>query len=127
VGAPRDAPFFRQYGQFAIQPGQGLYPVLPYAYGAAPIHIVVQNTVTAGSAGGLVRIGNRSRTTAGVLAIFFGAFGVHKFYLGQPILGLLYLLTSWTFIPMIVGFVEGLVYLTSNEQAFDTRYNARLT
>jgi TM2 domain-containing membrane protein YozV len=115
------------YGQFAMQPGHGPYPVQPYVYGAAPIHIVVQNTVTAGSAGGLVRVGNRNRTTAGVLAIFFGAFGVHKFYLGQPILGLLYLLMSWTFIPMIVGFIEGLVYLASSEQAFDMKHNARLT
>ncbi len=41
-----------------------------------------------------------------VLAIFLGAFGAHKFYLGQPVLGVLYLLFCWTFIPGIIAIIE---------------------
>jgi len=44
---------------------------------------------------------------AGVLlALFLGGFGFHKFYLGQPGLGVLYLLFCWTFIPSIISVVE---------------------
>lgn len=35
---------------------------------------------------------NRNRVLAGVLAIIFGGLGVHKFYLGQPGWGILYLI-----------------------------------
>ena len=39
---------------------------------------------------------NKSRTTAAVLAILLGTLGIHKFYLGQKIKGVLYLLFSMT-------------------------------
>lgn len=45
------------------------------------------------------------------LAIFLGSFGVHKFYMGQSGLGLLYCLFFWTMIPGFIGFVEGVRYL----------------
>lgn len=67
----------------------------------------------------------RSRVTAALLAILLGHFGVHKFYLGKPGMGILYLLFCWTFIPTIVGFIEGVVYLTMSDAAFDAKYNAR--
>ena len=70
--------------------------------------------------------GGRNRTTAAILALFFGGLGVHKFYLGQSGLGILYLLFFWTFIPAIVGFIEGIVYLSMTEQAFAAKYNAAL-
>ena len=114
------------YGPMPIQAGYGpqMMGQSPPGYAPAPINIVVHNTATAG--GGLVRTGNRSRTTAAVLAIFFGGFGFHKFYLGAPIMGLLYLFFCWTFLPAIAGFFEGLGYLLTSEQAFDMKYNARL-
>ena len=34
----------------------------------------------------------KNKTTAGLLALFFGGIGVHKFYLGQGGLGVVYLL-----------------------------------
>ncbi len=37
--------------------------------------------------------------------------GLHKFYLGQPLWGLLYLLLGWTQIPRIACALEGLWYL----------------
>ena len=44
---------------------------------------------------------------AGVLlALFLGGLGIHKFYVGQPGLGVLYLLFCWTFIPSIIAIGE---------------------
>lgn len=65
----------------------------------------------------------KSRITAGLLALFLGGFGIHRFYLGQPVLGILYLLFFWTFIPAMVAFVEALVFFFSSDAAFDAKYN----
>lgn len=64
----------------------------------------------------------RSKTTAALLAFFLGGIGVHKFYLGQGGLGVVYLLFCWTFIPAIVAFIEFLVLLGMSERDFATRY-----
>jgi TM2 domain-containing membrane protein YozV len=66
----------------------------------------------------------RNKTTAALLAILLGGLGVHKFYLGRPLQGLLYLVFCWTFIPAIVGFIEGLVLLSQDEQQFQLTYKA---
>jgi len=50
----------------------------------------------------------RRETTTGVLlAILLGGVGAHHFYTGCTGLGAVYLIFSWTFIPMILGIVEG--------------------
>jgi TM2 domain-containing membrane protein YozV len=64
----------------------------------------------------------RSRTTAALLAIFLGSFGVHKFYLGKTGLGFLYLVFFWTYIPGIIGFIEGLYYLMMKDEQFHEKY-----
>jgi hypothetical protein len=64
----------------------------------------------------------RNRTTAAIFALLLGGLGVHKFYLGQPVLGVLYLLFCWTFIPALVALVEGIVYLTMTDEAFSAKY-----
>ena len=66
----------------------------------------------------------RSKATAGILAILLGGLGIHKFYLGKAGMGILYLLFCWTFIPAIVGFIEGILYLTMSEAVFNAKYNA---
>lgn len=48
-----------------------------------------------------------------------------RVYLGKPGMGILYLLFCWTLIPTIVGFIEGIVYLTMSDAAFDAKYNGR--
>lgn len=55
-----------------------------------------------------VAYGNERKSVgvAIVLAILLGHFGAHKFYLGQPGLGVLYLLFCWTFIPSLVALIE---------------------
>lgn len=67
-------------------------------------------------------VGNKSRTTAGLLGIFLGGLGIHKFYLGQGGAGLLYLVFCWTYIPAIIGFIEGITYFAMSDQQFAEKY-----
>lgn len=69
------------------------------------------------------RIHNRSRGVAAALAIILGGIGIHKFYLGRIGQGIIYLLFCWTGIPSIIALIEGIVYLASDEQSFDRKYN----
>ncbi len=48
----------------------------------------------------------KSAVVALLLAIFLGGIGGHKFYLGNFVLGILYLVFCWTGIPSIVALVE---------------------
>jgi TM2 domain-containing membrane protein YozV len=67
----------------------------------------------------------RSKTTAGVLALFLGGIGVHHFYLGNRGRGLLYLLFCWTAIPVILAFIEAIMLFTMSDDRFDAKYNGR--
>lgn len=53
----------------------------------------------------------------GLFAIFLGFIGVHKFYAGKIGMGVVYLLFCWTFIPGIIGFVEGILAFTKKADA----------
>lgn len=66
---------------------------------------------------------NRSRGMAAFLSIVFGGAGIHKFYLGKPWWGLAYILFSWTFIPMLLGFIEGIMFLGMSNQEFEKKYS----
>lgn len=50
--------------------------------------------------------------------------GLHKFYLGQPLWGALYLLLSWTPIPRVASAIEGLWYLAQQSSEFHQNFNA---
>lgn len=65
----------------------------------------------------------RDKTSAGLLAIFLGGLGVHKFYLGKPLWGVIYLLLVWTSIPLLLGIIEGIRYLCMDKTNFNSRYN----
>mgnify|MGYP002629516979 CR=1 FL=1 len=65
----------------------------------------------------------KSKFVAAILAFFVGGFGVHHFYLGNPGIGVLYLLFCWTLIPAVIAFVEFIVFLVMPERDFDARYN----
>lgn len=69
---------------------------------------------------------DKSKVVAGVLAILLGVFGVHKFYLGKTGMGLLYLLFSWTGIPAIAGFIEGILYLVSSDADFAEKHGGKV-
>lgn len=64
----------------------------------------------------------KSRITAFLLAWFLGGLGGHKFYLNRAGQGFLYLIFVWTFIPSIIAFIEGLVYLTMSDERFWEKY-----
>jgi TM2 domain-containing membrane protein YozV len=64
----------------------------------------------------------KSRGVAIVLALFLGGFGGHKFYLGRPGWGVVYLLFFWTFIPGIVAFIELIIYACMSDAAFHEKY-----
>lgn len=68
----------------------------------------------------------KNKMAAGLLAIFLGGFGVHKFYLGKIGMGILYVLFFWTGIPAIIGFIEGIIYLCSNDENFQLNNHVRL-
>lgn len=76
------------------------------------------DTADAGESGGR----DVDRVTAGIFAILLGGLGVHHFYLGNVGLGVLYLCFSWTFIPALVGVIEGIIYLTKTDEEFQRQY-----
>ena len=78
---------------------------------------------------------DKSKVTAGLLALLLGGLGAHKFYLGHTGLGVLFLLTNtvgllitWLvlFLPNIVlgliAFIEGIIYLTRSDEKFEEIY-----
>jgi len=77
----------------------------------------------------------KNKVAAGLLAIFLGGWGIHKFYLGYNGPGLVFLLVNtigfavtWImlFIPNIVlgviALVEGILYLTKSDEEFEQTY-----
>jgi len=70
-----------------------------------------------------VRTESNKKIVAGVLALIIGGLGIHHFYLGNTLRGVLYLLLCWTFIPAIVAFVEGIILLTMSDDAFLAKYS----
>ncbi|MFA9518644.1 TerB N-terminal domain-containing protein [Halopenitus sp. H-Gu1] len=65
----------------------------------------------------------KSKTVAALLAVFFGSFGAHRFYLRSYGWGVLYLLFCWTLIPGLLGVVEGVRYLLMDESKFTAKYS----
>lgn len=66
---------------------------------------------------------SKSKIAAGILAILLGGLGIHKFYLGKIGMGILYILFCWTYIPAIIGVVEGIIYLTASDEKFYYKYD----
>ena len=65
----------------------------------------------------------RERWIAVLLAVFLGWFGAHKFYLGQPGWGVIYLLFSETGIPEFIALFESIYYLLLGYDGFHAKYN----
>lgn len=65
----------------------------------------------------------KSRTNAILWCFFLGAFGAHKFYLGQTGWGILYLLFCWTGIPSIATLIEFIMLLLMSEEEFNRKFN----
>jgi TM2 domain-containing membrane protein YozV len=71
---------------------------------------------------GSVAPNGKSKLVAALFGLFLGGLGIHKFYLGQVGWGILYILFCWTFIPAIVGFIEGILLLVMNQDDFNRKY-----
>ena len=65
----------------------------------------------------------KNRGIAIVLALFLGGLGIHRFYIGQIGWGFVFLIFSWTIIPMIFGFIDALRYALMGEVIFHRRYS----
>lgn len=61
---------------------------------------------------------------AGILGIFLGSFGVHKFILGYNQEGIIQLILSVISCGAlgIIGFIEGIIYLTKSDEEFYYTY-----
>ena len=70
------------------------------------------------------QIGQKSRVVAIILAFFLGGLGIHKFYLGYTKEGIIQIvLTVVTFgFAGVIGFIEGIIYLTKTDEEFDRIY-----
>lgn len=65
---------------------------------------------------------SRNRLVAALLAFFLGGFGIHKFYLGRPKVGILYLVLFWTIVPAVIAFIEGIILLMQSDASFAQQY-----
>ncbi|MDT8446130.1 MAG: TM2 domain-containing protein [bacterium] len=74
----------------------------------------------------LVQTRGRQRIVAALFAFFLGAIGIHQFYLGRVLLGVVYLLLCWTFIPAIIAFIEAILLLIMSDETFDYKFNPQL-
>lgn len=88
-----------------------------------------------GAAGSGAMAGTKSKVAAGLLAIFLGGLGIHKFYLGYTGPGLVFLLVNtigWVitifllglpnFALGIIALIEGIIYLTKSDEDFERTY-----
>ncbi len=67
----------------------------------------------------------KDKNVAGILSLFFGWLGIHRFYLGQTGLGILYILISWTTISFWISLVDAIVFFSMDKEAFDIKYNRK--
>jgi TM2 domain-containing membrane protein YozV len=73
-------------------------------------------------------LGADKKVIAGIMAILFGAFGVHKFILGYKTEGLIMLLGSIltcgiaAAVFSIIGLIEGIIYLVKSDEEFVRTY-----
>jgi TM2 domain-containing membrane protein YozV len=60
----------------------------------------------------------KNRMTAAILAFLLGGLGVHNFYLGNIGKGILDVVFCWTYIPALLGFIEGIMLITQSDEEF---------
>jgi len=67
----------------------------------------------------------KSKSTTVILAFFLGGLGIHRFYLGQNVMGILYLIFCWTFIPVLIALFDFFIFIFMSEDSFNYKYNLR--
>lgn len=68
--------------------------------------------------------GSDKKLIAGLLGILLGTFAIHKFYLGYTKTGIIQLIIGIVTcgIGGIIGFIEGIIYLTKSDEEFEEIY-----
>ncbi|QIZ76144.1 TM2 domain-containing protein [Ferrimonas lipolytica] len=66
----------------------------------------------------------RSQYLAQRYSMILGTFGVHKFYLGEPLRGSLYLAFSWTLVPTVLGIIDSIKMAKMDSEQFEQRWCA---
>ena len=67
----------------------------------------------------------KDKNVAAIFALFFGSLGLHRFYLRQTGLGILYLVFFWTAIPALISLIDAIVFFSMDKDEFDYKYNRR--
>lgn len=69
----------------------------------------------------------KKRVLSGVLALILGGVGVHKFYLGNWGIGLVYLASCFLApgLAAVIGLIESIRFFTMGDVAFNEKYNYR--
>ncbi|MDQ3015845.1 MAG: NINE protein [Bacteroidota bacterium] len=67
----------------------------------------------------------RNKTTAGLFALFLGWAGIHRFYLGQVGLGIVYFFLMFFGISFVLGLIDAIMFFMMDEQQFNAKYNSK--
>ena len=67
----------------------------------------------------------KNKTVAILLTFFLGGLGIHKFYLGEKVAGILYFVFSWSLIPSIFSVFDFIGLLFMSEEKFNLLYNGQ--
>ena len=70
--------------------------------------------------------GDNKKMVAGILGILLGYLGIHKFILGYTKEGIIQIILSFVTCGLggLVGFIEGIIYLTKSDEEFYETYQA---
>ena len=122
---PYAQPGYAAQQPYAQQPGQAAYYSQSngyYAPGQGAYQVPYQQPL----------VHTKDHVAAGLLAIFLGVFGVHKFYLGYhttgfimlgvTILGSLLTIGIAAGVVWLIGVIEGIIYLTKSQSEFEQLY-----
>lgn len=128
TGQPQQSyaqPGYAAQQPYAQQPGQAAYYSQSngyYASSQGAYQVPYQQPL----------VHTKDHVAAGLLAIFLGVFGVHKFYLGYhttgfimlgvTILGSLLTIGIAAGVVWLIGVIEGIIYLTKSQSEFEQLY-----
>ena len=95
-----------------VQPSRGMSVDFDAQGGSATAIYLALGQSSSGSRG------NKSKAAATLWGAFLGGLGAHKFYMGSWGWGIVYLLTSWLYIPFLIALVEWIRYVLMSDDEF---------
>ena len=67
----------------------------------------------------------KDKNVAGLLSLFFGWAGIHRFYLGQVGLGIFYVILMPIGLSFLLGLIDAIAFFSMDKEVFDDKYNPR--